>query len=342
MKRAAVVTMRDVARRAGLNVSTVSRALDEARAHMVGDETRVRVLQIASELGYRRNDIARSLRMGRSGTVGIIVADITNPFVMSAIRGAEEVLDAAGVSTLLAETRDDHDRLTRVCQRLLDRCVDGILTSAAREGEQALWARTVKELPVVLMLRTLGGLDLPAVINDDLTGGRLAAEHLVGELGHTRVAQIVGPTDISSFVLRAQGFREAALAGSAELLEWEIGKGERRKAGIELGRRACELPERPTAVFAPTDEIAVGFLQGVRRCGLRCPEDVSIVGYYDSSLAELVDPPLTSVRIESHEVGRRAAGLLGSISADLPSPSGVDSMISLEPKLVTRASTRPR
>lgn len=342
MKRTPVVTMRDVARRAGLNVSTVSRALDEAQAHMVGDETRVRILQIASELGYRRNDIARSLRKGRTGTVGIIVADITNPFVMSAIRGAEEVLDEAGVSTLLAETRDDHDRLTRVCQRLLDRCVDGILTSAAREGEQALWARTADELPVVLMLRTLGGLHLPAVTNDDVTGGRLAGEHLVRELGHTHVAQIVGPTDISSFVLRARGFRDAALAGSARLLEWDVGDGERRYAGAELGRRACELAERPTAVFAPSDEIAVGFFQGVRECGLRCPEDVSIAGYYDSSLAELVDPPLTSVRIESHEVGRLAAGLLGSMSADALPSRDEDHLISLKPKLVTRASTRPR
>src|SRR5215217_1093031 len=203
------VTLRDVAAAARVHVATASRALDAETAHPVSRETRARVQQVAEELGYRHHMMARGLRRGFSSTVGVVVADLGNPYTAPILRGIQTTLEQADHMALVAESRDDSQALERAVDHLLARQVDGLVLLAARAGDLDAILGWAARVPVVLAVRSLPGSGVPAVTHDDLGGGRLAAEHLA-ELGHRRVVQLPGPLDVQSFKDRQEGFAEAA------------------------------------------------------------------------------------------------------------------------------------
>ena len=204
------VTLNDVARAAGVHVSTVSRALDPQKHSRVKAETRQRIIQVANELGYRPDLVARSLQSGRTGTVGVILADLGNTFVTPLVHGIAASLESAQALPTIAETQDDHARMLNIIDHMLSKRVDGIVAVAARAADQHALEAASKVVPVVLASRPLENTELALVTHDDWEAGRLAAEH-IHQLGHRTVAQLCGPYDVLNFSRRSEGFRRIAL-----------------------------------------------------------------------------------------------------------------------------------
>lgn len=332
------VTLKDVAHRAGVHFGTVSRALDPKRAHKVSPETREKVESAARELGYQANVMARGLRKGSTGVIGAVVADLANPFLPPILRGLEDVLGPRGFMTAVSETREDPDALRRICEHLIARRVDGIVISAAHIDDAAFISELEKSVPVVLVVRRVSGGGHHTVTHDDVLGARLVTEHLL-QAGHRRIAQLAGPADVSSFAGRARGFSEVMaeyggteVAVGEQAVEPTTAEGRRLASGLLNSEQ-----ERPTAIFAHNDLMAVGVLEALDDAGLLCPQDVSVVGYNDAPLTDHLTPRLTTVKLPSHDLGRRAGAILVNRLDGLHEPPGT---IALEPQLVVRDSVR--
>ena len=332
----AKTTMSDVARHAGVDVSTVSRALNERTAPMLRSETVERVLKAAADLGYQPNVLARGLRTQKSHTVGMLVPDLTNPFFPPIVRGVEDALDDNDYTLIVANTDNDARREARSLQSLIGRQVDGLVvaTSHLDDDDPAEHAT----LPVVLVNRRGTDETRPAVVPDDAAGVRLVVRHLV-DLGHRRVAHVAGPEDTSTGRVRAQAFADQARTAGVydeDLVEHAA------VFTVEDGQEACQrlLTRHPDvgAIFAANDLIAIGCLRALRQAGRRVPEDVSLVGFNDMPLVDLIDPPLTTVRIPQYEMGRQAGALLLNLLEN-PRARRRRKPVALTPELVERDST---
>jgi LacI family transcriptional regulator, galactose operon repressor len=331
------VTLRDVAAAARVHVATASRALDAETAHPVSPETRARVKQVAQELGYQHHMMARGLRRGFSSTVGVVVADLGNPYTAPVLRGLQSRLEGADYMALMTETRDDSQVLERAVGHLLARQVDALVMLAVRSGDRDRVVGWASRVPVVLAVRGLPGSGVPAVTHDDLGGARLAATHLA-ELGHRRVVQLPGPQDMQPFKDRYDGFAEAA--DELGLEAWAAPPASRPvfDEGRRLMGQALEGRGRATAVFAHNDAMAMGAVRALRDAGLSCPGDVSVVGYNDVPMADCFDPPLTTIRLNGYEVGRQAGEAVLAAIRGLPLPGGGQP----EPaELIARGSAAP-
>lgn len=333
------VTLKDVARAADVHISTASRSLDPAKSGRLSDETVERVRRIAAELGYSPDMVARGLKRGRTTTIGVVVADLENPFVGPVIRGIAGALEEQGFVALVAETLDDPDRFARLLDHLVSRRVDAIIATAARYGDGPLLKRASRlGPPIVLAVRSLPHSALPTVVPDDTLGATLAVDHL-HQLGHRVCAQLKGALDISSFVDRSRAFeRRMAELGLRDVSVLESA----RSPTIAEGRRLMELTlaatDRPTAIFAHNDLLAVGAIDAIRASGLDCPRDISVFGFNDGPLADHVSPALSTIRMPLLELGRRAAGLAMEL---IEHPAAGPRRISFAPALVLRASTGP-
>jgi LacI family transcriptional regulator len=332
------VTLRDVAAAARVHVATASRALDSETAHPVSPETRARVKQVAEELGYQHHMMARGLRRGFSSTVGVVVADLGNPYTAPVLRGLQSRLEAADYMALITESRDDPQVLARAVGHLLARQVDGLVVLAVRSGDLDRVVGWASRVPVVLAVRSLPGSRVPAVTHDDLGGARLAAAHLA-ELGHRRVVQLPGPPDMQPFKDRDDGFTEAA--ASLGLEAWAVPPASRPDVmeGRRLMAAALERLGRTTAVFAHNDAMAMGAVRALRDAGLGCPGDVSVIGYNDVPMADCLDPPLTTIRLHGGEIGHQAGEVVLAAIRGLPVPDVGAPATPAE--LVVRASTAP-
>jgi LacI family transcriptional regulator len=329
--------LRDVAAAARVHVATASRALDAETAHPVSPKTRARVQQVAEELGYRHHMMARGLRRGFSSTVGVVVADLGNPYTAPVLRGLQASLEQADHMALVTESRDDSQALERAVGHLLARQVDGLVLLCARAGDRPRVLEWAARVPVILAVRDLPGSGVPAVAHDDLGGGRLAAGHLA-DLGHRRVVQLPGPLDVQSFKDRLDGFAEAAATHGLEA--WSVAAASRPvfDEGRRLMEQALAGGRRATGVFAHNDAMAMGAVRALREAGLACPGDVSVVGYNDVPMADCFDPPLTTVRLDGGEVGRRAGQAVLAAIRGLPLPADAPPVPA---ELVVRASAAP-
>ena len=331
------VKLADIALRAGVHVSTASRALDHTKEDLVSLETRQRVLAAASELGYRRDVIASGLRSGRTGTIGIVVPDLSNPFYGPVIRGVENTLDDREMMALVAETRSKGKHFNRVLDHLRQRRVDAIVMTAARAGDQEVLLEAARHVPIVLAVRQLEGSGLPHVAHDGEQGGAIAAKHLLAH-GHERLAVLRGPSFVSSFEERTRGFTAQVRAAGLEPIPFEE---EAAASTVEEGARLSEIMlkdplMRPTALFAHNDEMAIGALQSIRDLGLRCPDDISVVGYDDARFAAHANPPLTTLHLPAYRIGRLAAEMaLAVVFDDHMGPAS----IIIKPEIVVRDST---
>ena len=332
------VTLRDVAQRAGVHVSTASRALDTASASRIGTATAERVRSAAAELGYSRDLLASSLKRGKTKSVGVVIANLDNPYNARVIRGIARVLEADEFVPLVAETGESRARFEHLLDHLVQRRVDALITSAVRlDGAEILAQALRGEVPIVLAGRGLPDTDLNTVRHDDVAGGGLSAQHLAA-LGHTRVAQLAGPSDIDAFIRRAGGFSDAAAAAGMEEVAAPA-PGSVTPTFVE-GRRLMgallDLEARPTGVFAPSDVMAVGALDAIATRGLRCPEDVSVVGYNDIPVSRFVSPPLTTVELPAEELGAEAARMALGLIDD---PTRRGQTVVLPARLIVRRST---
>ncbi|HSD76008.1 MAG TPA: LacI family DNA-binding transcriptional regulator [Solirubrobacteraceae bacterium] len=336
---AASVTLRDVARMAGVHPGTVSRALNTETRTLVSDETAQRVLAAAERLGYRPNPIARGLKTNRSYTVGVLIPDITNPLFPPIVRGIEDRLDESGYTPLVANTDNDPERERVDFVAMQARQVDAFITATARRDHQVLTEMVAAGLPVVLVNRRLEDGSLPAVTPDDRDGMRQAVDHLVA-LGHRRIAHLAGPQELSTGFHRREGFvaavRAAGLEADARLIR--VGGGFTERAGHVVCRELLDDGPPFTAIVAGNDLMALGCYDALAAAGVDCPGRVSVVGFNDMRFADRFNPPLTTVRVPHHRIGTMAADLLLERLADEAAPPR---QIEVPTELVIRGSTAP-
>ncbi len=293
-------------------------------------------MDVANDLGYRPDLVARSLQSGRTGTVGVILADLGNTFVTPLVHGVAASLESARALPTIAESQDDHARMLNILDHMLSRRVDGIVAVAARAADQQALEAAAKVVPVVLASRPLENTELVSITHDDREGGRLAADHL-HQLGHRTVAQLCGPDDVLNFPRRAEGFR--SVVTERGLHEVSPDACAERPVADE-GARLMELlldssPRHPTAVFAHNDLMALGALSVLRQRSLRVPEDISLVGFNDLPLVGHLTPPLSTVRLRPLELGRIAGDVVvRMMSGETPRS------VTLGVSLIRRGSTR--
>ncbi|MCW2741380.1 MAG: transcriptional regulator, LacI family [Blastococcus sp.] len=332
-------TLRDVAEAAGVHAATASRALNPQTRRLVNVETARRVLRAAESLGFSPNPIARSLKTSKSGTVGLVLPDITNPLFPPIVRGIEDVLSEAGYSALIVNTDNDPERERVQIASLRSRQVEGLIVATARLDHPLLDQLHQQKVNVVLVNRRTSAVDVPWITPDDSAGIELAVKHLA-DLGHRRVLHLAGPQTTSTGVVRMRAFanavREHGLDEDPTLLAacnlWVEAEGAR------VLREVLDAGTEFTAIVAGNDLIALGCYDVFLERGITCPDDVSVVGFNDMPLLDKLRPPLTTVGIPHHQVGVEAARmLLESINEpDRPARS-----VLLPVSLVVRGSTAP-
>jgi len=302
------VTLRDVATHAGVSPKTVSNVINNWP--YVTPETRQKVQQAISALGYRPSTLARSLVTGRTSTVGIVLPDISNPFFGQAIRGCEDVLYAAGYSIILCNTDEDLEKERRYLDLLIGRQVDALILWGSRAASDTL-ASWLGDIPMV----TVDCAGQPeranaTCIDVDNVGGALAAtRHLVGR-GHRRVAHLAGPSQRLTAQRRLAGYQEALREAGLPYDPALVTEG---LPSIRGGYRAAiQLlqAQKPTALFCYNDLMAVGAMVACRHLGLSIPRDLALVGFDDIVLSSLVVPALTTMRIAQYELGKLASELV--------------------------------
>ena len=300
------VTSTDIARRLQISQSTVSRALrGDPR---VAPQTRARVLKAAREMNYTPNLAARTLITRRTGTVGVVVNDITNPFYPELLEILHNEFALAGYRTVLFNERTDASAERHLADLVNGSAADGIVYVSATLGSP-LPGRP-GGAPMVLVNRYLDDVDVDTVVSDNRRGGRLVAEALV-ELGHRRIALIAGPENTTTSRDRERGFREQLKAAGVAFDESLRRVGQfSHHSGYQWCLDLLASERRPTAVFAANDVIAFGALDAARRVGVRVPAELSIVGFDDIDMAGWEGFDLTTVRQPLAEMGRAAANLL--------------------------------
>jgi LacI family transcriptional regulator, galactose operon repressor len=331
------VNLKDVARLAGVHPATASRALSERTLGMVSPATAERVRAAADELGYRVNRVARGLKTRRSLTIGMLIPDITNPFFPKMVRGAEDHLHERGYTLVLADTDNDPAQDRRHRDVMLERQVDGLLLATAHRRDAVVHELLSSDVPFVLVNRTVDVGRVAAVIPDDHTGTALAVDHLF-ELGHRRIGHVAGPDFTSSGARRAAGFVAAVRSHGFKPGPIVEASAFTVEAGLAAGRDLLASSERPTAIVAANDLVALGVVEAAAELGLDCPGDLSVVGFNDMAFVDRVRPPLTTVRIDEYALGLRAAQVLLILIDD---PGAPRKTLMIAPELVVRGSTGP-
>jgi len=326
-------TIKSIARRAGVSLTTVSRALNDKED--IHPETKARILAIADEMGYSPSAIARSLVTQRSHTIGLAVRTIADMWVAQIVPAIEEELRPAGYGVFLSMHYADVDQERRVLDTFRNRQVDGVIVISSMMGEDhtALYERF--SVPTVL-ISPLRATSHPFVVStDEQRGVQTATESLIG-LGHRRIGHIGVPTWALPGRDRWQGYQQALQTAGLEVDPALVFTGDAHEEGGREGLRALmSLPDPPTAIVCFNDLTAVGALRGARQLGLSVPGDLSLIGFDDVPLARYVEPPLTTVRQDTHALGHRAAQMLLHLMAGRQPPAPVV----LDTTFVDRGST---
>lgn len=333
------VNIKDVAAKAKVHPSTVSRVLNPETRSMVSGPVADRVTRIAAEMGYARSSLAYGLRTGRTHTIGVVIPDLTNPLFPPIIRQIEKTLADRGYIAILADSDNNQKNETAIVQSLMSRNVDGLILATAHRLDAVVSTIVEDHVPLVLVNRTIDTHSVTAVINDDEHGIELAVSHLVG-LGHKSIAYLGGPQDTSTghdrFLAFKKLMREGSFKSHNDLIlnckAFTEAEGHRGFVSILEKRRKF------TAVIAANDLLALGCYDAMAERGLSCPADISVTGFNDMPFMNRLSPPLTSLRIPHDEIGKQAAALL------LERINDVDSKVrtvNLLPELIIRASTAP-
>jgi LacI family repressor for deo operon, udp, cdd, tsx, nupC, and nupG len=324
------VTIYDVARAAGVAPSTVSRAF--SRPGRVNAATAERIRQVAEELGYRANPLARALSTARSHMLALVVSDVANPFYSEIIRGAQTEAARAGYTIVLADAQES-DRVERAALERALPSVDGVVLGGSRMSDSSI-RMIAKQKPVVVLNRVV--VDVPCVVPDTATGMRSAVEHLL-RLGHDSLTYVAGPE--ASW---ADGMRWRSLQDSAADLQLRVRRIGPFSPDVPGGVRAAEeLAASPaTAVIAYNDQVAIGLIRGLGVRGVQVPRDVSVVGFDNIGAAELITPGLTTIASPLRLQGATATKHLLAVIEGAQSRTGAPMVLPV--RLVERGSTAQR
>lgn len=300
-------TIYDVARRAGVAPVTVSRVINESG--YVSEDTRIRVREAIAELGYTPNRLARGLRSKQTQTLGLVVTDITNPFWTTVARGVEDAASGHGFSVILCNTDESEAKQQQYVGLLLEKQVDGFLLVPATDDVSAIALVQERDVPVVVLDRHVA-LPVDTVRCDSEVGAYDLVTHLL-ELGHRRIALLGGSPAVSTAQDRIDGYRRALAEAGVPIDEALIRQRDyTQEGGYAMTQSILKLPDRPTALFAVNNFIAIGAVRALRDAGLRIPDDMALVGFDDLPSALVVEPFLTVAAQPAYEMGARATDLL--------------------------------
>jgi LacI family transcriptional regulator len=315
------VTVQDVAQRAGVSKATAARVLGGYGAASAA--VKAKVLAASNELGYQPNELARSISTGRSGTIGVIVGDIENPYFGLAVRGISDAASAAGFDVILANSGEEIEKERDAVRVLTGKRVDGLIVTPARTSE----TRHLQEVqrsgrPLVLLDRGVPGLDVDMVVCDDKDAAS-AATRLLIEAGHQRIAYITAITsddpvykghhqiEVSTVMERIDGFLEASRQAGIPRPDRFIRLG---ATGSEASRKIVTdllaLPERPTAILASDSVVALEVFKTIRGLGLSLPGDVSLIAFHDADWTSVTTPPITVIAQSIYDLGLESARIL--------------------------------
>jgi LacI family transcriptional regulator len=304
------VTIYDVAKKAGVSIATVSRVLNNS--NFVSEKTRERVKRAMEELNYTPNAIASALTKKSTLTLGLLIPDISNPFFAQLARGVEDASVDFGFNTIICNTDYRFEKETEYIRLLRQKRIDGFIISTAYFNDENVINLVKSNIPLVLLGRDIEQEDVlvDVVVSDNVKGGYIATKHLI-ELGHEKIACLLGPPQVKVNVDREKGYLKAVEEANLKVNSELIAFGEFK---VEFGfSKAIEMlskEDRPTAFFAANDLTAIGVIKAARYMGFEVPEDISVIGYDNTILAEMIDPPLTTVNQQMRKMGYVATELL--------------------------------
>lgn len=308
MKQSHNITIQDVAKEAGVSANTVSRALNDKDE--IKEETKEQILEIANRMGYRPNRMAQGLRSDKTGVIGVIIADNTNPYFAAVVKGIEQAARRQDYSIILKDTNEDYQQEEEAIQVMLSEQVDGILITPIQTDQESIRSLQEAPIPFVLVSRYFKDLDTDYVAAENDQGGYLATKHLI-ERGHERIGFINGPLYNSSAKDRLVGYKKA-------LKEYDLQPDERliikdalfMDDGYQEAKKLLAVDRPPTAIFAFSDFVALGAKKAIKEEGLAVPNDVAIVGYDDIPFSSCLDIPLSTVSVPKQKMGSESMELL--------------------------------
>lgn len=332
------VTIKDVAREAGVSVCTVSRVLNNTYKNKVSEQTRKRVLEVSEELGYRPSLIARGLKGKTTNLVGLVVPDIAASFLANTLMGIQSIAEECSYSILVYTTMSNTAKDVEYLRILKEKRVDGILWLPLNQKIDEVFAEVAAETKLLQIYNQLEGVNAPAFLVDQFKGGYLATEYLI-KLGHTKIAHFSADANVLDChgVQRLAGYKKALIDNGIDpSTQLVLEAGYSWESGYEAAKVLLNLPysKRPTALFAAADMVAWGAIKYFRQNGLKVPEDIAVIGYDNLYIADKIDPPLTTISQPKEQLGKIAMdSLLRAIEGE-PISSKL-----FEPELIVRNST---
>jgi LacI family transcriptional regulator len=300
-------TIRDVARLADASTATVSAVINGTAVVSEGLMRRVRDAMTA--LDYQPDQVARSLKVGRTDAIGMVLPDITNAFFPEVVRGVELAAEQQGYSVILCDSNEDPEREQRHLSAFFSRRVDGVLIACSAESN-AYESIVRRRFPMVFVDRIPRGLPVSAVSTDNVDAGCRATHHLI-QLGHDRIAMIAGNLRLSPHADRLEGFRQAMQSARLPVRDDYMRCGDlKTESGYQQGRELLRLPARPTAILTSNNKMLLGLMGAISEAGVACPRDISVIGFDDYIWTEHFTPKLTTVAQPAREIGRLAMEML--------------------------------
>jgi len=303
-----MATIKDVAKKAGVSVATVSYVINGTRN--VAPETAARVRAAMEELSYHPNAVAQSLRTRTTHVIGAVISDISNPFFATLIRGAEDCARENGYSLLICNTSEKLENELVYLQLLSRKRVDGMIIAPTGKNDGLIKDLIARGMQIVFIDRKVEGVAAPAVLSENEEGAYQATRYLI-EQGHRKIGIVLGLPHVSTTTERLHGYEralaEAGIAADPSLIVYGHSQVEgARKASVTLLDRA----DRPSAVFATNNLMTIGLMMAIHDLDLRCPQDVSVIGFDDFDWAAAFNPPLTTVAQDPYLIGERAVEIL--------------------------------
>ncbi|HEY5586084.1 MAG TPA: LacI family DNA-binding transcriptional regulator [Ruminiclostridium sp.] len=329
------LTICDIASKAGVSISTVSRVINDSG--LIGKKTTLKVQKIIEEMCYIPNEMARGLLRKASKTVGLIVPDLSNPFFVEFIKSVEEVVSRNGYILSLCNSNLNHDKEKQYIQQLAEKRADGIIFISTFVKNPEIILRLRDQIAIVAVQTEIEGID--CIETTDYLGIIEGVQHLI-DLGHKKIGFIYWGPEVKATQNRYKAFEHALIKNGIEVKEeYIIAGGFTGESGYFMTKKLLELPDPPTAIQAGNDSFAFGAYLAIMESGLKIPDDISIVGFDNIMMANISNPPLTTVSQPIYTMGQEAAELL--IQNISQGPKEVNKKIVLPTKLIVRGSTAP-
>ncbi|MCY9665812.1 LacI family transcriptional regulator [Paenibacillus alginolyticus] len=325
-------TIYDVAKTAGVSVSTVSKVLNNTGS--IGEKTKLKILDTIRKLEYQPNVVASARK--RLQTIGFMMPSIANPFMAEIARVIEDYGRQHGFSLIICSTDNDPEREKEYISILREKYIDGIIIGTGLLNDKSIKKIIESNIPVVMLARDVPSLAVDAVFVDDFLGGFQAASYLI-ELGHEKIAMITEDLKISPARKRVEGYRKALEEAGIKYDEkLVIQNNVTYNDGMLASEQLLKVPSPPTAIFASTEALAIGAIKRVRELGLRLPEDISIVGFDNTMFGQMFDPQITTIAQPIYDMGQKVMELL---IEEINEPKKVKQRIVMTPELVVGGTT---